>query len=206
MERGIMTVHRCMLLFMYCFVWWGVWTTPPHVHGYTVRPLSTRRNCLSILHLKSDQGMQLVAAYHAMYSSRPKNATDETVADFDDEEVDWDNMVVPNTKHTPVSATTPPRSPILQTAKSVLSRMWHWALHDNDEYDNEDDDVVLYPIVGATWVRDGPDHGRVLPSSDMAHAVCRLPNRNETLYGWYSPACKIEFVAASTMTTIAKQP
>ena len=51
-------------------------------------------------------------------------------------------------------------------------------------------DVVLYPVVGFRIVEDEEHHSRVLPTK--SNVSCRIPNNyNEDLYGWFSPACRL---------------
>lgn len=55
-----------------------------------------------------------------------------------------------------------------------------------------DDDYVLYPLVGFQFVKSSSaDRTIALPTT--SHAACRLPtNRNEEVYGWFSPGCKLD--------------
>lgn len=56
----------------------------------------------------------------------------------------------------------------------------------------EGDDVVLYPVVGFRWVRDGDGNGHVLPPMEC-RAACSLPNhkKEEEVHGWFSKACHL---------------
>jgi hypothetical protein len=47
-------------------------------------------------------------------------------------------------------------------------------------------DYVLYPVVGFRFVRDSPDHCTALPTASSV-ASCRLPSRDEPVYGWFHP-------------------
>jgi hypothetical protein len=47
-------------------------------------------------------------------------------------------------------------------------------------------DYVLYPVIGFRYVRDSPDHCTALPTVSSV-ASCRLPSRNEPVYGWFHP-------------------
>jgi hypothetical protein len=52
-------------------------------------------------------------------------------------------------------------------------------------------DVVLYPIVGFRFCQGSEGPIRALPTK--SNAACRLPaNRHEELFGWFSPACKLD--------------
>jgi hypothetical protein len=51
-------------------------------------------------------------------------------------------------------------------------------------------DHVMFPVIGFQYVRDAPDHCTALPTVSVAS--CRLPIRNEPVYGWYGPASFLE--------------
>lgn len=57
-----------------------------------------------------------------------------------------------------------------------------------------EEDVVVYPIVGFTFVKFENDKMRVVPSSN-ARGECNINNfqksRTEPTYGWFSPCCKL---------------
>lgn len=63
---------------------------------------------------------------------------------------------------------------------------------ERDGSEEKGDDVVLYPIVGFRWVKDGDGNSRVLPPMEC-NAACSLPNNNkeEEVHGWFSKACKL---------------
>lgn len=51
------------------------------------------------------------------------------------------------------------------------------------------EDYVMFPVIGFQLVRDAPDHCVALPTASVAS--CRLPNRNEPLYGWFHPVSSV---------------
>lgn len=51
-------------------------------------------------------------------------------------------------------------------------------------------DVVFFPVIGFQYVKDSPNHCSALPTISVAS--CSLPNRNEELFGWFSPALQLE--------------
>jgi hypothetical protein len=67
-------------------------------------------------------------------------------------------------------------------------------VHHESEYITHKDDV-LQPVVGFRWVavesEDGETTYQVLPP--MGKCACLLPkkNKDEELYGWFSPACQL---------------
>jgi hypothetical protein len=122
-----------------------------------------------ICNLKSDQGKQLVAAYHATYSDN-KSETMQSVA-ADKEEQDKPHIVT---------------SALTRTKSAIMNRFWGRQEGEKDIVIDE----VVYPIVGATLVAEA-NKCRVLPSAN-ANAACTLQNPYEDVYGWYSPACILE--------------
>lgn len=59
-------------------------------------------------------------------------------------------------------------------------------------------DVVLFPLIGFTFCRNG---NQVVPLPTQSNVSCRLPRRSkvdqEQVYGWYSPVCKLNMYAAN---------
>lgn len=151
----------------------------------------------SQLNLRPTQGPQLIAAYNAAYC---------------DKKIDEDEDVEASaTKSTVVEEPSRPQG--IAAARAYVGRVFSapssllhphpkaegvgdgWAsfvspIEELNHLKSEEDDVVLYPVVGfcLTTVKNGV---RALPT--ISHSSCRLHNQhNEVIYGWYSPACRLE--------------
>ncbi len=122
-------------------------------------------NCPVVLHLVPGQGNQLVAAYNA---AACKNE------DSDSEE-----------------------SPIIiteETPRNFVTKVFNLPsvrLHPYPKAEgvDSDSDVVYYPMTGFTFCRNGD---RVIALPTTSNVSCRLPNRNEEVFGWFSPVCKLD--------------
>jgi len=66
--------------------------------------------------------------------------------------------------------------------------------------DDKQDDVVLFPIVGFTFVKGENEEVQILPSPDGSVGACNIDSIRQTkelpLYGWFSPCCKLGDVYA----------
>ena len=84
----------------------------------------------------------------------------------------------------------PTKRALSQAARAFVNRVFHMPSATQHADDEEGDDVVLYPLIGFTYVKDSPTHSRALPN--VSCASCRLPaNRDEPVFGWFSTACKV---------------
>lgn len=125
------------------------------------------------LHLLPTQGNQLVAASSSAY----------------DGEHDEDH-------HHPVKTTSKVEAVKQQRSAIAAARSFAAAvfslpsslLHPHPA--KEIPDEVLYPITGFQYVLDQPGHCRVLPT--VSNPSCSLPQKEQPIYGWYSPACRLD--------------
>lgn len=128
-------------------------------------PLSRRTMSPVTLHLVPGQGNQLVAAYNA---ATCKNDDDE------------DDAVATKTMN--------------ETPRNFVNKVFNLPSvrrhpHPKAEGVDPESDVVYYPMIGFTFCRNGD---RVIALPTKSHVSCRLPNRNEEVYGWFSPVCKLD--------------
>lgn len=166
----------------------------------------------SALHLCRGQDSQLVAAFNA--ASKEVDSTSFTSAADVDDVSDRDSEELQERRAARVAAadaaTTTSSS---NKARAFVSRVFHLPsslihrhphpkqegfssafsarpeLHD----ESKDDDVVLCPIVGFTYVSDGPNHSTALPGTSQP--ACRLSDisrKQEDVFGWYSAGCKLD--------------
>jgi hypothetical protein len=84
-------------------------------------------------------------------------------------------------------------------ARSFASRLF--SLPSTLRKRSQNDDVVLYPLVGFKFVHH-EDKFIALPTK--SHMSCRLPSarNNEEVYGFFSPACSLDLYA----TDISEDP
>jgi hypothetical protein len=151
--------------------------------SFAFAPAAPRRTFTS-LSLLPTQGSQLEAAFNAQCFQR--------FSEDDEDSNDGDCIF---------EVATPPRP--IATARAFVSRVFSSPsslVHPHEEpifspvkfdHRNDDDDVVLYPIVGFCLMQDA-DVVRALPT--VSHPTCRIAppqERMERLYGWYSPVCRL---------------
>ncbi|GAX26973.1 hypothetical protein FisN_9Lh279 [Fistulifera solaris] len=142
------------------------------------------------LNLRPAQGPQLIAAYNAAYCD--KKDTDED---------DVPTIATPSEDTRPQGIAAARRyvgrlfsapSSLLHPQAEGVQDGWTSFVNPIEELHSKsgEEDVVLYPVVGfcLTTVQNGV---RALPT--VSHPACRLHDQhNEVIYGWYSPACRLE--------------
>jgi hypothetical protein len=135
------------------------------------RPTAQRQHASVSLNLLPDQASDLVAASLAAYSARDEStpavsnkqtATAARALAF--RVFSLPSSLIKRHPH-PKSEGLP-----ASTTRSVASEK----------------DYVLYPVIGFRYVRDSPGHCTALPTVSSV-ASCRLPSRNEPVYGWFHP-------------------
>jgi hypothetical protein len=176
-----------------------------------------RSSCLKLM---PGQGSQLVAAYTAATSSsssedvRSSNEylSAEKAAPASPQQQDneppsssshWRALAasrsfVSRVFHKPSSAIKKHPHPTLEGLKTADAAAQQFPynfipsrLATQDE--RKQDDVVLYPIVGFRFFN---QQGSSIALPTTSHAACRLPtNRNEDVYGWFTPACRLDLYA-----------
>ena len=136
------------------------------------------------LHLLPSQGSQLKAAVDA---ASCKKTDEKPVVEV--EKVQEEDQINPARAFV---------SRVFSMPSSMIKRHPHpkdegWMTDDPVRFRGrmkKQDDVVLYPVVGFQFVRHGDSF---VPLPTKSHAACRLPlNRNEEVYGWFSPVCKLD--------------
>lgn len=90
----------------------------------------------------------------------------------------------------------------LNAGRSLISRLFHLPStpstlkrnldQDMDCFDDDDDDIVLYPIVGFQWFMDENSQCRALPTSQRAACTIPPPAKDMELVGWFHPAENME--------------
>jgi len=142
------------------------------------------------LHLVPGQGNQL-AAYNAANYKNEKN-DDDDIDDVEEEEFKF----IPTIS---VEQTAEPAArSFVQRAFNLPSNKIRRHPHPKAEWvetsppTSDEKDVVLYPVLGFTFCRNGD---RVVALPTTSNVSCRLPTRSskhEELYGWFSPVCKLD--------------
>ena len=157
--------------------------------SFNVAPRHSQQRPQTALNLKVNQGSQLVAAFNAAYSVKEELAEDTMPAE---------GAVHTETAPKP-SATAAARafvSRVFSLPSSMIKRHPHPKIEGlppmprDRDLEADKDDVVLYPVVGFTYVKDKPDHSRVLPK--VCSPSCRIPMREEPVYGWFTSACRLD--------------
>eukprot|EP00522_Entomoneis_paludosa_P018148 CAMPEP_0172445856 /NCGR_PEP_ID=MMETSP1065-20121228/5645_1 /TAXON_ID=265537 /ORGANISM="Amphiprora paludosa, Strain CCMP125" /LENGTH=173 /DNA_ID=CAMNT_0013196869 /DNA_START=244 /DNA_END=765 /DNA_ORIENTATION=- len=155
--------------------------------GFTVT--TTTRTASTALHLTPSQASDLVQASRQVY--------DQFQEGSDDDEQDYIpiSLLQKNQEPKEADAAVSPRS-LVQRIFSLPSSLRHakeeavnffadeLGLEENDM----DDDVVYFPVVGFTYVKDSPQHCRPLPR--VSNPSCRLHDAADTepVYGWFHPS------------------
>ena len=189
-------------------------TTSRGVEAFIVPPpqASASRSCSSSsshLHLVPEQGKQLEAAMNAAYARAELNQRNDGEA---------------TAIATAEATATVERPPLSQSARSFVARVFalpshivrghphpnleglaasstttaadmESSFHDwNNDSVSDDDDVVLFPLVGFRCVQDAPNHYRALPSKTNASCRLKAPgSEEEVVVGWFSKACHLDF-------------
>jgi hypothetical protein len=171
-----------------------------------------RSSACSPLHLTPQQGKQLVAAYE-VECSRQRRPTDE---EDGDDGVEEEEFIVGKFEQA-ASSKLPSSSSAMEPSKlaaarsfvsrvfSIPSTMRHprYSMDDNENEDmpfealislpkslnGDEDDVVLYPLVGfRIFMVDGKPS--VVPTSSQA--ACRLFPQQQEVFGWWTQSCKLD--------------
>jgi hypothetical protein len=158
------------------------------VSAFTVRsqssPNKSRTTCA--LNLTPNQGSQLVDAYNNAVHAKDGDDNDFVAVGLR-----------PNNQESITAVTTTTTTAtggVSATARALfhrlLSPLSSHAAHDDENYSDDADDVVYYPVVGFTYVPDAKDHSRALPT--VSNPSCRLIYEKlldkQALYGeWKQP-------------------
>lgn len=162
--------------------------------------LQDTRRSLDPLHLVPGQGNQLVAAYNAAMSRKAPSSA----VDYDEE-----GLAVPDSRNFVQRVFSLPSSMIKRHPhpsaegldgsavsantranatenKNVMTKM--------SSQNQKKEDVVYYPVTGFTFVKNGEN---VVALPTKSNVSCRLPpsTKNQEVYGWFSPACKLDLYA-----------
>lgn len=159
------------------------------------------------LHLLPSQGCQLAAA------SAAASVKDEDSAQLRDQSLSDETFLEQmNVKHNGssqngigpthaarefVSRVFSIPSYILPHGGSNSQQSWlHNPFENNDVCISDDhNDVVLFPIVGFTFVKTEEDEMKVLPSHNTSRGSCNIDSVRQTknlpLYGWFSACCPL---------------
>ncbi|GKY97979.1 hypothetical protein MPSEU_000756000 [Mayamaea pseudoterrestris] len=117
----------------------------------------------SALNLLPHEGSQLVAASRTAYSTSSKSEDDQDHASLD----------------TPTAIAPSKAQAFVARVFSLPASIRH-----PHSPEAETDDGVLYPIVGFCLVKGG----KALPTT--SNPACRIPPRDEELYGWFRAPLK----------------
>lgn len=147
---------------------------------------TTRRSVLALL---PSQGAQLEAAINAGCVRYPRDAVKE-----EDQKANSDVVVQGDQRRTRFSS-----------ACELVSRMiYHPTLNEADDFitilhpfkhdsalNQEEDDVVLFPINGFRLIYDNKVVRALPTTSNPACRITAPEQRKEVLYGWFSPGCRL---------------
>jgi len=180
----IMRLATTSILLSSCYV-----TT----YSFTPTICTPKSKCNTALHLLPSQGCQLAAAFAAASvkeedKPQPQDPVSLHNGSFSD----------------PTQAARVFVSRVFSIPSHILphsaSNSQHNWLHNPFEHnevciDKEEDDVVLFPVVGFTFVKGENEEVQVLPSPDGSVGACNIDSVRQTkelpLYGWFSPCCKL---------------
>jgi len=167
-------------------------------HSFTTANLDLQRQTDTALHLVPSQGCQLAAYAYANMEHHDQYG----------ENVAQKALEIDNDHSHPSDGITP-----TQAAREFASRLFSipsqinsshethtsWitdplqSASESSTFQNDNEDVVLYPLLGFTFVKtDDGKHVRALPSPN-ASGVCNIKSLQDTkespLYGWFSSCC-----------------
>lgn len=141
--------------------------------------------------LKPKQGKQLEAAFNAAYTP---NKDQVGINDAPVVPGDAEGNALHELRSSPTSAALSFVQRVFSLPSSMIKRHPHPKIEGlptlpRESADSFHDDVILYPVVGFTFVRDAKGHCRALPK--LPNPSCRIYASQEPLYGWFSPACTL---------------
>ncbi|EEC44461.1 predicted protein [Phaeodactylum tricornutum CCAP 1055/1] len=141
--------------------------------------------------LKPKQGKQLEAAFNAAYTP---NKDQVGINDAPVVPSVAEGNALHELRSSPTSAALSFVQRVFSLPSSMIKRHPHPKIEGlptlpRESADSFHDDVILYPVVGFTFVRDAKDHCRALPK--LPNPSCRIYASQEPLYGWFSPACTL---------------
>jgi hypothetical protein len=147
-------------------------------NAFTV-PQASRQERSTSLNLLPGQGNLLKASYIAA-----------TFGKHEEEDMDQPKALVTGRRIAPG---------LIAAARSCVSRALSLTMRRLQTIEKEfkknqqQDDVVLYPIVGFHFVQ---NHGQSIALPTTSHPACSiLRNRDEEVSGWFSPACMLDLFA-----------
>ena len=155
-----------------------------------------QQSSLSSLQLIPGQGNQLVAAYNAATCQKKDGQGQEV-----DEGTGAVIQLVKPSSSSAAAADVDYDGLSTPASQSLASRIFSLpsALiggnRKKSEKNSNNDDVVLYPLVGFKLVHNGE---KVIALPTKSHVACRLPvstRKDEDVYGWYSPSCSLNLYA-----------
>ncbi len=140
--------------------------------GFTVAP-KTRVLSSSARCLVPEQGCQLKAAWEAASASHHDDINHP------------DNKQSSTTAHHVQAHLMTPAS----AARTFASRLFYLPDSLLHPHSSETADVVYYPIVGFHYTLLS---SKPLPTTPFpTAAACRIPPTSESVYGWFSPGCRL---------------
>jgi len=179
-------------------------------HSFTPTSCTPTTKSSTALHLLPSQGCQLAAAFAAASAKEEDNTQHRDPNSLDNRS----SSDIIDGSHPELSAQsiTP-----TQAAREFAWRVFSIPSHiipngalpnpfDHNEVciDEKQDDVVLFPIVGFTFVKGENEEVIVLPSPDGSGGACNIDSVRQTkelpLYGWFSPCCKLGDLYADDQT------
>lgn len=152
-----------------------------------------RSHVATLLQLVPGQGNQL-AAYNAAH-----HKDEEDVQDNDEADNDFEALPMAITVGSEPDAANSNSRNLVKRAFNLPSNMIRRHPHPKVELiesptasksSNTLEDIVLYPLVGFTFCRNG-DRVVALPTTSNVSCCVPISHKGE-LYGWFSPVCKLD--------------
>lgn len=180
-------------------------------NGFSSVPIHSRHqvshqvSSATALHLLPNQGNQLIAAFNAAYFKKEQVQQEEDVINKQEIENAVSNLEAPKTSaarafvsrvfslpSTMIRRHPHPKAEGFQNMLKKTAPTISLATSGSKASEKKKvEDVVYYPVVGFQFVKASPERTVALPTT--SNAACRLRrNQNEDVYGWFTPACKLD--------------
>lgn len=152
--------------------------------SFTAVPTNQRARS-SALHLLPQQGSQLVAASNAALAQAQHDREHQSATATVKYEAKEDAELTVGRARELISRIFSLPSAIVRPSAMEIT---------NVEFSsNENDDVVIYPVVGFRYVRVGDEYHALPTTSNAACQLRNLPGKqHESVFGWFSPACFLD--------------
>ena len=143
--------------------------------AFSTHAMATKRHSATHVSLTEQDCQDLVAASRKVYRPPVEEPLDQDRL-WDDHDEEVNDSIVWEAAFTAPSLITSPRSAALAFVKRLFAQP-SAAVHPKAEGledcdDSKKDDICYFPLVGFTFVADGPNHCRALPT--ISNPSCRI--------------------------------